>query len=298
MSLVDIVFFQTPYDCSRPQELAVIDLVKKGIKIAYIPYCFDIVGGEDSIRWQYNLDCQNNAKWIFVRSNKNRESFGKYCSNGNSHVYVTGHPKFDQVDYSIDSINNSNTKKVFLWTPHFSLEEGGWSTFGQFSDVIMSSAKANKFNLIIRPHPLFTSRLESCSDELKDQFNNLLKAVDNFDNIIFDSCDGSYIDAFIQSDVLIADAGSFLLEYLPSKKPIIYLERTDGPGLNESGSFVEHLYTAKNKSELLEHIDSILEGNDYKKEQRLNVINDEIYTSDYSAAYEICNIILNSYEIK
>ncbi len=139
----------------KAQELAVPKLVDKGIKIGYVPYGLDVGGGDDNLRWQYNLDCQNMATWVFVRSKRHKEFYGKFCSNGNSHVCVTGHPKFDQADYSVETSTDSNKRKVFLWTPHFSLEQGGWSTFDKFSETILSSAKSNDFDLIIRPHPSF-----------------------------------------------------------------------------------------------------------------------------------------------
>ncbi len=44
--------------------------------------------------------------------------------------------------------------------------------------------------------------------------------------------------AFAASDALITDAGSFLIEYLSTGKPMAYLRNPDGPGLTEEA---EHL---------------------------------------------------------
>ena len=46
---------------------------------------------------------------------------------------------------------------------------------------------------------------------------------------------GNYFELFMGSDVLVTDSSAFLLEYMPTQKPIIRLDRWDSTKLSEVG---------------------------------------------------------------
>ena len=78
----------------------------------------------------------------------------------------------------------------------------------------------------------------------------------------------------------MADAGSFLLEYLPTTKPILYLKDPDGPGLNKSGAFTSQYYRAGNFDEIRRFISMVTEGEDPGREERLRLVSEELVRID------------------
>ena len=84
--------------------------------------------------------------------------------------------------------------------------------------------------------------------------------------------ESDYFDIFKSSDALITDCGSFLAEYLPTRKPIMLLVNSNSIGYNEVGcKLVESYYKAYSNREIREFLDEVvLHENDYMKQQRLN----------------------------
>lgn len=281
--LPDVVFFQNPYDSTRPPEWSAVRFADRGIRIAYIPYGLDVGGGEANLRWQFDLDVQRRAWRIFVRSEQHRRMYGLHCESGSRHVLVTGHPKLD----SIATHNGAaapiagNERRVILWCPHFSVEAGGWSTFEAISQPILAyfEAAPEGISLLIRPHPLFFGRMEEVSGVGRSTGESFRRRVERAAYVEMDESE-QYIAAFERSDALMADAGSFLLEYLPTGKPILYLDNPDGPGLNESADFVQSYYQASNFEGVKRFIDMVHRGEDPRRGERLARVGALLHRTD------------------
>ena len=99
---------------------------------------------------------------------------------------------------------------------------------------------------------------------------------------------GDYFNIFKTSDMMITDSGSFLAEYLPTKKPLIRPINPDSIGLNSIGEFiVSAYYQTSNNDDLLKTLeDVVFKNNDYMKEKRYSVAN-ELFDYDKSAALKI-----------
>ena len=155
--------------------------------------------------------------WVFVRSQRHKDEFAKYCGNGNHHVYVSGHPKLDNYPsrFGVQTDGKVNKgKPTLLWAPHFVMpdDEKMWSTFNLYTQAMLDIIKRDDVNLIIRPHPLlnnfwiFVKSAEHTAKLLRTGkccANTHLKSHVEWDF----SADYRY--AFSQSDALMADAGSF-----------------------------------------------------------------------------------------
>ena len=273
----DVVFFQNPYDSTRPEEYAARRLKELGIRLAYVPYALDMGGGADSLRWQYDLELHRLAWRVFVRSPRNRRMYARYCQAGSAHVISTGHPKLDRFSQGIMESRSGplakalGNRRAVLWTPHFSVEEGGWSTYLQNGETILSAfEKQDDLALIMRPHPLFFPRLRKLGlmdEEGEAAFRERLKVA----GMILDESP-DYAEAFACSEAMIADAGSFLLEYLPTQKPVLYLDQPLGPGLMEEGAFVQDYYQGRSQGEILAFIEMLARGEDPLKARRLALI--------------------------
>ncbi len=293
----DMVFIQNPYDFTRPERFSCRALKENHIKYAYIPYGLDVGEGETNLTYQYNMDCHNFAHWIFVRSAQHKRFYKQYCRAGNKHVHVTGHPKFDSLSQWKKPAEEA--RKVLLWTPHF--QEGdlrGWSTFNLFCDTMLYIAMSYPVTLIVRPHPLFVARLQAFGGAAVEKFSRLIQYAKINDNITFDF-DASYDRAFARADALLADAGSFLLEFLPTQKPILYLTHESCLGLNKSASFVcQNYYVARCEQDIDRFVNMLLAGDDPLKEKRLNALREHIFMPPDGAAQEIRKVLRNHFATK
>lgn len=295
----DAVFLQNPYDEARPETFRSQYLHQRGVKIAYIPYALDTGIGEESMVYQYNLLCQNIATWIFARSQRHKDEFAVQCQAGNKHVHVTGHPKFDYYDARYNKKNaafQNQRKKTLLWTTHFVLpgEVKMYTTFNLYCRAFMKIMMRDDIHLIIRPHPLFTQWIDAASQSARDNYQKLVTLSVTRDNVTWDTSE-NYQDSFSKSDALIADAGSFLLEYLPSTKPILYLTHETCHGLNKTADFIYSSYdVAWHENDINKFVDNVVSNNDLMKPLREKVLKEELCIDGVSAAEKIANVILKT----
>jgi len=270
-----VVFLQNPYDETRPEFLRSELLARKGLRLAYVPYGVEMGGGAWNLNAQFNLPFHRLAWRIFARSDRHKKMFAKYCRAGNSHVVVTGHPKFDSINFSQDAslpkeiTKKINGRKVILWTPHFSVSDiPAWSTYRLYSECIFAEfAERQDLFLLFRPHPLFfKSMLQygvwNASEEIKFR-----QTIGNSNNIGLDES-SDYHAAFSASDALMTDVGSFLLEYLPTGKPLLYLHHPNGLGMNDDEELVNFLYVASSDSDIKKFIEMISSESDPRKSER------------------------------
>lgn len=294
----DVAFFQNPYDSTRPEEYAAVRLASLGIRLAYVPYGLEVGGGAENLRWQYDLDLQRLAWRVFVRAPRHRHMYARYCQTGSAHVRVTGHPKLDRYSQGLMSARKGHLanwlgdRRALLWTPHFSVEAGGWSTYREYGETILRAFEnRSDLALIVRPHPLFFGRMRKLGlmdDAREAAFRERLKASGNI--ILDESFD--YAEAFACSEALLADAGSFVLEYLPTGKPVLYLDQPQGPGLNEEGEVVRGYYSARNDADILDFIAMMARGDDPMREQRLALIPEFFGVLDGKAGARIAEDII------
>jgi|GEM_PF-143867 len=292
----DVVFVQNPYDFTRPERFSCRTLAKNRIRYAYIPYGLDVGEGETNLRFQYDMDCHNLASWIFVRSSQHKKLYKEYCRSGNKHVHVTGHPKFDSVALWHKPAGQGD-RKVLLWTPHFvEGEQTGWSTFIHYCDTLLYVAMAYPVELIVRPHPLFIPRLKAFGGRAVEMFSRLVNYAASHDNIRID-LDASYDRSFAEADALLADAGSFLLEFLPTQKPILFLTHETCFGLNKSASFVKNSYRVASKAQDIDDfVKMVVAGEDTHREKRMTALRENFFIPSVSAGDEICRVLRRAFE--
>lgn len=293
-----VVFLQNPYDETRPDFLRSEQITRAGSRVAYVPYGLEMGGGAWNLTAQFDLPIHRVAWRIFARSERHKKMFAKYCRSGNGHVVVTGHPKFDPINYNLDHslpeevIKKVGGRKVVLWTPHFSVTEiPSWSTYRIYSDFIFSTfAQQQDIFLILRPHPLFFKSMmqNGLWDEVGEaQFRQKIK---DSNNIALDEC-SDYHPAFSLSDGLMTDVGSFLLEYLPTGKPLMYLHLPDGLGMNDDEALTKSLYIATTDRDISGFVDMIKSGADPRRAERASIKSEYLFGLDSNIGVSICQNI-------
>jgi 2-polyprenyl-3-methyl-5-hydroxy-6-metoxy-1,4-benzoquinol methylase len=127
-----------------------------------------------------------------------------------------------------------------------------------------------------------------------DEEMTFINEIKKCENMALD-IDSSYHFAFSISDALMTDAGSFLLEYLPTEKPILYLHHPKGYGLNDEIEIIkDNYYIAKNSEDIIHYFDMISKNNDPKKQKRINIINEALFSTDGKSGERILDHIKRS----
>lgn len=147
----------------------------------------------------------------------------------------TGYPLADEL-INRRPVNNdwklaNNTLKKVIWAPHHTIENEGvrfdngflkLSGFLILAENMLQLAEkyANKIQFIFKPHPLLKAKLYKHPDWGKEKTDKYYQSwVAGVNTALLD---GEYNDAFVTSDAIIHDCGSFTLEYLYTCKPGFY----------------------------------------------------------------------------
>lgn len=295
----DLAFIQNPYEETRPEMFRTDALIKLGVKLAYVPYCLEIYAGETN-NYHFNLLLQKKCFQIFVRSEEHKNMFKKYCENYNDEkITVTGHPKFDdllkhRIKKNKETIFNKIKKqRVVLWNPHFSVHpDQGFSTFLEYKEIIFNEIKGKEgLFLLIRPHPLLFKSLEMYHLMDPEEISTWKEKINSQTNMLIDET-GDYKDAFAHSHAMISDASSLALEYLYTKKPILFTFNRDKNLLNEDKYILDYLYNVSSAKDIGSFVDLVCSGKDPMYKKRIKILPLFMYKTDGKAGVRIRNHIL------
>lgn len=230
----DIVFIVEPYFfiLKEPSNEGLLDKL-----VCYVPYCFRNTGEAAS----YGGILPHAALFNFYE-NPHIASIGRKCMEGGGrNIIVTGHPiadAFMEEAAGKQAWPRAGARKRVIWAPHWTVGESDsyftTSTFLQYADLMLSLARKYESDIqfCFKPHPMLFQRLCSLEGWGEERAAAYYRAWRDMPNAQYES--GEYVDLFKQSDALIHDCGSFMVEYLFADKPCMYLLRESGalPALN------------------------------------------------------------------
>lgn len=185
--------------------------------------------------WMYNNEIVNSS-WInFVESYDVLREFQKKSYFGTRNIVVSGYPKLDNYVKKVNDsqeIQKQQFDKVVIYAPHWSMHNKGWlnlSTFHYYYDSFEElMEKYSNILFVFKPHPdiaLHLRKLANRGVEVEITESQYLEYVERWNNrqngLVYQGSE--YINLFKQADCLITDCGSFTSEWLPSKKPCMYL---------------------------------------------------------------------------
>jgi glycosyltransferase involved in cell wall biosynthesis len=276
----DVLFIQLPYDITRPPPLHVAELIKLVPRLAYVPYALEIGGGAENISLLTNLPLHQFAWAVFARSGRHKAAFARFCSSGDSHVVVTGHPKMDCLrsapripDPDLERFVDG--RRMVIWNPHYDARPDGsewgrgYSTFLRWwRHMPQQMASRRDLAFVIRPHPLFFDTIRQRGLMAPAQLDEFLSSCVAAGNIQIDRRT-SYLPVFAASSAMMSDASSFVLEYAGTGRPLLYLHNPRGPGLNSDGEFVrDYCETAQTEAEIAKFLDGVQAGADERGDAR------------------------------
>lgn len=241
----DIVFYAQPYNVGYKQYL--IESLWDMSLFAYIPYCFEM---EKSPLYHHLLLQEISWKMFYPTTyHKALEKSFQYTSLDN--IVVTGYLSADKLlqgmvkSDNVWKLNDMSLKRV-IWAPHHSIngKDGvDYSNFLELADDMIEIANkySDKIQFAFKPHPRLKEKLYQLDDWGIKKTEQYYRKWAVMSNTIF--IEGQYDNLFTTSDALIHDCSTFMVEYMYTGKPLMFVikENSNYP-LNEFGKKCFDLY--------------------------------------------------------
>ncbi|MCG9508260.1 CDP-glycerol glycerophosphotransferase family protein, partial [Providencia rettgeri] len=225
----DIVFFTSPYEITRKEyhQNAYLNYLT-----CYVPYYYmatNHAGDNSKVLNTHFLNCM----WkIFWPHNYISDEFSKHSFNHGSNSLVTGYPATETLLYnSVDTFSSTTwkkqtvEKKKLVYAPHHTItgNENSLSTFLEFSEKIKELAIKYQDNIqwSFKPHPFLKAKLYKHPDWGYDKTQNYYHFWESQSYTQLDN--GEYDSLFLESDGIIHDCSSFIVEYMFTQKPRLFI---------------------------------------------------------------------------
>ena len=263
----DYIFYQRPYDHYLPKEYQSRNLVKYA-KCCYIPYGF--CGSDNFDETLTGKSFFRNIYFAFLES--------AYYSTLLSKKFNTSQQfhNFKNIGYPAltpyFSIVPTKTYKRVLWTPRWSYDPKiGGSHFYEYKDIILKLKDMYpNIELTFRPHPLLFEELIVKSMMNKKEIDEYLLILKHKD-VKYDS-GAPIFNTFNNTDILITDYSSIIIQFFITGRPIIYCDSKNIP-LNETYlKLAEGMYIARSDEDILKFMNELQKGNDFLFDKRKQII--------------------------
>ena len=277
----DIVFYSEPYDATIEQYRS--DIWYKKALLCYSVYGFNTT---NMIQPLYNMWFHNIIWKNFTETQYSVEQARKYAHNQGENMVRVGAPACDvflDTAYCPRDVWHGTKLKRVIWAPHFyTIDESydGWATFSIYYQKMIELAEKykDKIYFILKPHPYLKATLykhKNWGQEKTDKYFEQWEKMENTSVMT-----GDYADLFMTSDAIMHDSGSFIMEYVFTKKPVLYLHkdkyfkrRWNDNTLKAFRTFYP-AYDVKDIDAFLENV--VLKGDDFLKENRIQFLNDTL----------------------
>ena len=264
----------------------------------YVNYGFSNTAGE----WGYASAFHGLLLRYFAECDDIRKIAQEAQPREMQNIVVTGYPTFDEYMESTGNEqlwkNVSSKFKRIIWAPHHSIEGHcgllKFSTFLEVADAMLELAEKykEKVQFAFKPHPMLLQALYDHPNWGKEKADAYYKNWEEGENTALVT--GAYIDLFKSSDAMIHDCGSFIVEYLYTQKPVMYLggNREEQSNIVGKKAYAYHYHGTTIKD--VEHFiaEVVLKGNDSMAPQRKQFYNVVLLPpNDCSVAENIVNEI-------
>lgn len=263
----DIVFYAQPYNIGYKQYL--IESLWDMSLFAYIPYCFEM----ERSPLYHHLLLQEISWKMFYPTTYHKALEKSFQRTSLDNIVVTGYLSADKLLQGMvksDSVWKKKDKslKRVIWAPHHSIngKDGvDYSNFLELADDMIEIANkySDKIQFAFKPHPRLKEKLYKLHEWGIKRTEQYYKKWTVMSNTIF--VEGQYDSLFTTSDAMIHDCSTFMVEYLYTGKPLMFIIKENSNYLlNEFGKKCFDLhYHGKTIHDIESFIqDVLLQGND------------------------------------
>lgn len=172
------------------------------------------------LMWRYFAECEDIKQLALAAQPRELQN-----------AVVTGYPIYDEYDSAKGDVsiwkNADHKYKRIIWAPHHTVEGHDgllkFSTFLENADLILQLTEEykDKVQFALKPHPQLKAVLYHHPQWGKEKTDAYYQRWAKGENTTL--VNGAYIELFKSSDAMIHDCGSFIVEYLYTKKPVMYL---------------------------------------------------------------------------
>lgn len=284
----DLLLYCDPYDVYYLRDDWQPKNASKVYKAAYIHYCYLLVHTMEF----YKQPIFSTAWKVFIETEEHTKIAEEELGLKVNNFVNLGYPKFDDYYFvetkfakTLKKYDASKFEKLYIYAPHWTVSpkiDRGMGWYGNFINVyseILELIKENQnFFWVFKPHPLLYPQLaHSYGKEKADETFNLFRELENVE--FYEGHD--YINLFKLSDGLLLDSNSFVAEYMPSKKPIVFLQKKVDLKLNPIGDeLFASCYKVDVESNIIDGIhETLFRKDDYKYKDRMQMVDKYILTN-------------------
>ena len=299
----DIVFFSSLWTQFLHEKYSHTYL-EKYLK-CYVDYGFCSIANEwgysspfHRLMWRYYAECEDIKQLALAAQPWEMRN-----------TVVTGYPPIDEyISAKEDNSFWRNPDKKFkriIWAPHHTITGHQqllhFSTFIENAETMLKIAEKYKDSVqfAFKPHPILLHNLYGHPQWGKAKADEYYKRWATGENTSL--VNDTYIDLFKSSDAMIHDCGSFIVEYLYTKNPVMYLGNTREEQSNIVGkkAYACH-YHGMDRNDIEHFIEEVvLIGNDEMSAKREQFYNEVLLPPHgCTAAENIVNDIKQALKIK
>ena len=295
----DIVFLPVPYeDVStpwyRPDALLNQDLLLAIVNYGFFRSTYD----RELISWNIYQQFWK----IFIETEYNLSEYQQFSPAKGANTILSGYVKMD--DYAkFENVIRPHHKKTVLLAPHHSIEGGlndmlALSNFMRYADLFLQLPEQYPdINFIFRPHPALFPVLERDTHWGKEKADEYIRQMKAHPNVRW-SDSGNYFEDFAESDAIIQDCGSFLVDYFYTGKPQCYMLHSEKDIEEKFAPLgqkcLSNCYLAYEEAAIRDFMEEvIIKGNDPKKEARQKFAKEEIMLNYPNASAKAADLLYN-----
>lgn len=272
----DVIFYTQPYEGMLPNSYEHWHNLKS--LVCYAPYSFQL----SKAGWNWDNSIQNYAWRHYVSLPYHVRTCQKYSRIKGVNAVPVGY--FLEEEYQdaladrplLDKTWRGDKRKRVIWAPHHSITAGAefkTSAFLEICDemVRLREKYRDKIVFAFKPHPMLRDNLRQRWGKEKTEayYEDWADAENSF------LADGAFIPLFAGSDAMIHCSGSFIVDYIYTGKPVLYVYCKDRgtPDFGEIGEAALNAhYPAHEVADIERFIsDVVLSGNDPMHQQRMDV---------------------------
>ena len=284
---IDVAFYSQPYSNISPRSYYYDKLC--AALLCYVPYGYLISKMEHNY-----VSLLNQIAWkVYMPTSVTKYTASLFCKD-TSNMEDVGYPGYDMYLNS-ESYNWKKTGlKKIIWAPHFSIRSNSWLHLSSFlfiyrEMVEIAKKYKNEALFVFKPHPHLYPAL--CAEWGVKQTNDYYSLWSNMENTVL--VEGNGYPVFKSSDALIHDCASYLLDYMYTQKPCLYVSLSGKLNVETAEDGMD-AYEAHYHAKSSEDIDSFIQhvvigGEDNMQGQRKDVLKKHILPKTGRSATE--NII-------